>query len=98
MTERPDEVNLAANQRLDEVLAGRGLAPVPVLGAATDGTWREESVAVTGLDRPAACELGHSFGQAGIVELTSDELLVVRCPDGSVMRTRPRVVPVPPSA
>ena len=95
---RPDAVNVAANHRLDEVLAGRGLVPVPVLGAAADGTWREQSVAVTGLDRSAACELGHRFGQAGIFELTSGELLVVRCPDGLVMRTRSRAVPVAPPA
>lgn len=93
---RPDGVNLNANQRLVEVLTGRGLSPVPLRGASTDGTWREESLAVTGLDRLAACELGHRFGQVSIFELTADELRVLRCPDATVMRSGPRAVPVAP--
>ncbi len=94
---RPNGLNVAANQRLAEVLVGRGLDPVPVLGASADGIWREESLAVNGLDRQAACEMGHRFGQTAIFELSPDELRVLRCPDGSVMRRRPRAVPVAPS-
>ena len=33
-------------------------------------------------------------GSVAIFELTQDELRVVRCPDGAVMRSRPREVPV----
>lgn len=91
---RPDEVNDAANEQLADVLVAWGLEPLDVLGSSADGTWREPSLAVTGLERPVACELGHRFGQVAIFELTRDELRVVRCPDGAVMRSRPREVPV----
>ena len=91
---RPDEVNHVANERLADVLVARGFDPLAVLGSSVDGTWREPSLAVTGLERPVACDLGHRFGQVAIFELTQDELRVVRCPDGAVMRSRPREVPV----
>lgn len=73
-----------------ELLADRGLDPIAVIGASAEGGWREESFAVSGLDRARACELGHRFGQTAIFKLTEDQLRVLRCPDGAVMRTRGR--------
>jgi hypothetical protein len=87
---RPVAVNAEANARLQRVLKARGLEPVPASGASPDGAWREPSYAVAGLDRPDACGLGDLFGQAAIFELDDHELRVLRCPDGEVMRRRPR--------
>lgn len=94
----PNGVNDHANDRLAADLLGRGLQPVAVVGESPDGRWREPSLAVKGLDRSAACELGHRFGQVAIFELSSDDLLVVRCEDALVMASRPRNGPVTASS
>lgn len=88
---RPADVNATANRQLHAVLAGRGLAPIPVVGSSRDGSWREASFAVRGLERADACVLGDRFGQAAVFELDAEELRVLRCPDGRTMRSRPRL-------
>jgi len=86
----PIEVNRAANAGLRSVLVIHELPATPVQGRSPDGRWAEESYLVEGLGREGAVSLGDRFGQAAVFEITGDEVLVVRCPDGAVMRRTPR--------
>jgi hypothetical protein len=93
---RPATTNRAANEQLAGLLKARHLDPVPVVGSSPDRKWREESLLVAGLRRLEAAELGERFGQVAIFEITEDDLLVLRCPDGEVVRAVPRLVQVSP--
>lgn len=86
--------NRKANKGLREVLIGSGAKPKPrlVIGESVDGRWREESYLVTGLSREALVDLGRRFGQATILELDEDSTHVIRCEDGQVVRSGPRVL------
>jgi len=88
--------NAARNVDLAAELVRRGYTPAPCSGRGVDGTWpAEDSFAVTGMRRRDAVDLGSSFLQVGIFELTDDELLVVSCEDGEVKgRTPRRQVPI----
>lgn len=87
---RPPSANAAANRALRRELVGRGLHPVAVVGAAPDGSWHEDSLLVSAMDRPQAVALAARFGQAAIFEVTADELVVVACPHGDERRRVPR--------
>ena len=88
--ERELAVNVAAERELERELRSRGLAFWPAIGRSRDGSWSEPGIAVAGLDRDAACEVGGRYGQLAIYELTEDEVYVVRCGGGEVVRSRPR--------
>ncbi len=91
----PEQLNQAANARLESVLTMHQLSFSTVEGRSPDGTWTEEGFLVAGLGRARATELGEQFGQAAVFELTADELLVVRCPDETVTRRAPRTRKLP---
>ena len=55
-----------------------GVAFWPAIGRSRDGSWSEPGVAVAGLDRDAACELGQRYRQLAVYELTEHEVRVVR--------------------
>jgi len=86
----PESENRFANDRLAEVLIGRDLEPAAVKGQSLDGRWGEESFAVAGASRSQMAEIGAEFDQRAIFELDGESLYVIRCPDGQVMRERPR--------
>lgn len=85
-----DTVNRAANARLSGLLRGRGFVPTEVLGSSPDGSWSEASILVSGMSRSDAAAIGAEFGQRSVFELTEDELIVVNCGNGGVVRHRPR--------
>jgi hypothetical protein len=87
---RDQVVNDAAERTLQEDLRSDGLTFWPATGRSPDASWSEPGVAVVGLDRCRACEIGNRYGQLGVFELTEDEIHVVRCLDGEVVRTRER--------
>lgn len=82
--------NREANDELAQLLTRHGHRPTAVRGASPDGKWQEESLLVSGLRRERAAEIGEMFGQVAIFELTVDELRVIRCADGAMMRVRKR--------
>jgi hypothetical protein len=55
--------------------------------------WYQESPFKGSTKRPAAAEMGERFRQLAIFELTAQELLVVRCADGRIMRRVDRFSP-----
>ncbi len=82
---RPAEENRESNRRLEELLLSRGYGVREVVGRSNDGRWREESFLVTGADRRDIVALGWQFGQRAVFDLSVDELLVLRCPDGEIV-------------
>ncbi len=86
----PEAENRNANDQLAELLESRGLSSSPVVRRSPDGRWSEESLLVEGCSRRQAVEIGAAFDQRAVFELNSEQLLVVRCPDGRVMRKCPR--------
>lgn len=86
MVTRPRQANRAANLELGAVLRNHKYELQEVVGAAPDGSWEEESLLVSGMRRRAAAEMGERFGQLAVFELSTSQLLIVRCPDGKVMR------------
>ena len=61
------EVNAAANRRLADDLARRGLRWLDCASAAPDGTWREEGLLVLGIRRDEAEALARVYGQSGFL-------------------------------
>lgn len=61
-----------------------------VIGRSRDGEWSERGVGIGGMHRSEACALGQAYRQRAVFELTDDELMLVRCDDPAVVRTRPR--------
>lgn len=88
--DRDQASNDADEARLEGELAGDGVTYWPAMGRSPDESWSEPGVAVAGLDRVAACELGARYGQLAVYELTEDEVHVVQCIDREIVRTRPR--------
>lgn len=86
-----DSQNRKANSRLAENLKRHNYLFEPVIGRSPDGKWREESFLVHGLRRQQAADLGLDFAQTAVFELDKDNLNVVRCSDGEVVRTRSRL-------
>jgi hypothetical protein len=82
--------NEAAERTLEGELRAAGHRFWPGTGHSADGTWSEPGVAIGGIDRAVACDIGSRYGQLGVYELTDAEVHVVRCADARVMRTRPR--------
>ena len=91
--ERDEAANAAAEQELEQELSQIGVQFWHATGRSPDGSWSEPGVAITGLDRADACDLGRRYGQLGVFELTDTEVHVVRCSDGAIVRTRPRQTP-----
>jgi len=83
-------LNEAAEARLERDLAAIGVTIWPALGRSRDASWSEPGVAVAGLGRVRACEIGSRYGQLAVFELTADDVHVVRCPDAQIVRTRRR--------
>jgi hypothetical protein len=88
--ERDEAVNAAAEQELEQELTSIRAEFWPATGRSPDGSWSEPGVAVAGLERADACDLGRRYGQLGVFELAESEVHVVRCSDEAVVRTRPR--------
>ena len=89
--EREEVVNAAAEQELEQELTRIGAQFWPATGRSLDGSWSEPGVAIAGLERADACDLGRRYGQLGVFELTESEVHVVRCGDEEIVRTKPRV-------
>ena len=85
------EKNDAANDQLEATIIRRGGTVEPVVGRSSDNTWSEDSFLVVGVSREQAVDIGRSFGQLAIFELDRHSVHVVRCDDGTVARTRPRI-------
>ena len=81
------ELNAAAEARLERELRAIGLTVWPAVGRSHDGSWSEPGVAVAGLGRDRACEYGNRYGQIAVFELTADDVHVVRCDDAQIVRT-----------
>jgi hypothetical protein len=88
--ERARAANDADEARLEQELAAAGMTFWPADGRSRDRSWWEPGVAIVGVDRDAACSLGHRFGQLAVYEIVDDEVRVVRCTNGEVVRARPR--------
>jgi hypothetical protein len=70
---KTDEENQAAQQTLRDLLGARGFALLEGLGIDPTGQWGgEESLLVLGIGREAACEVGRTFRQHGIVWSDAD--------------------------
>ena len=64
---------------LDHELRDRGLRTLPAVGASFDGTYREESRAVFGLDDEQARELGRRFGQVAVFRWRDSSWSLIAC-------------------
>lgn len=69
--------NAARNAALEAELRGLGVTWHPAHGCSPDGSWCEDSVALSGWRREDACALGRRHGQAAVFELRPSRLLVV---------------------
>jgi len=87
---RDRDRNEADQRRLERELIAIGVSFWPADGQSVDGSWSEPGVAVGGLDRAEACELGRRYGQLAVYELDEHDVHVVRCADSKVVRTRAR--------
>ena len=87
---RDRERNEADQSRLEHELTAIGMTFWPANGQSADASWSEPGVAVAGIDRAHACDLGSRYGQLAIYELTADEVHVVCCIDREIVRTRAR--------
>lgn len=79
--ELPIAENIERNSRLAERLEELPLLMFPAIGQGSTSTWSEDSIAVIGLDRHDALELGREFEQHAIFEVTDDDLRVLGCFD-----------------
>lgn len=75
---------------LERELAAAGMTFWAADGRSPDNSWSEPGVAVVGLDRATACDLGSRYGQLAVYELTDDDVHVVQCIDREIVRTRAR--------
>jgi hypothetical protein len=91
---QPNDLNRASTELLIQRVSTTESATAhrPVLGRSRSSDWSEASVLVEGLSRGEAARLGDSFEQDAVFEITADELRVIRCSDGEVMRTSDREV------
>jgi hypothetical protein len=77
---RPSQAeNEAANDRLRQMLATRGLQPVRAIGADPDSDHAEESWAVAGLDDQEARAIGAEFGQVAVFRIADGAQTVLAC-------------------
>ena len=76
-----DTENAERHQALCACLDELGHPWLPALGTSPDESWSEDSVAVPGLGRRRARELGHKFGQVAVFECTDRHLRVHGCHD-----------------
>lgn len=79
--------NKARNAQLREDLEQMGAAFLPAMGCSPDGTWCEDSFAVTGQLRETMRELAAAHGQAGLFEIRTGELAVVATGEDRVLTT-----------
>ncbi len=82
--------NAARHAALREVVAAAGLACVPAVGRACDGSWHEEGLFVVArgslvVARAAALALGRQFQQLGIYEVEGGRVWALACADGAVV-------------
>lgn len=82
--------NADANDALTALLVDVGAAVTPVVGAARDGSWREDSFLVSGITRTEAVAIGARFGQLAVFELTDDTCTVLEVANGRALRVAPR--------
>jgi len=80
--DQDEELNEAAQRDLIGRLSDRNLGLTPAMGRSVDRSHREQSVAVTGLDRASACALGRHYRQEAIFEIDADTITVVACETG----------------
>ncbi|MBE0610158.1 MAG: DUF3293 domain-containing protein [Dehalococcoidia bacterium] len=79
-TSRPcEEINRAANRRLQAEITRRGWPCFPARGRDATGTHVEPSFAITGISREDALALGREFSQAAIVFVDSDRVSLLWC-------------------
>jgi hypothetical protein len=88
--DRDDARNEAAERALEGDLTSQGLVFWSALGRSPDDSWSEPGVALAGIDRARACELGDRYGQLAVYELTTDDVHVVRCDNAEIVRTAAR--------
>ena len=81
-----DEINVAADRELADVLCEAGVTIERCIGSHPDGSWREEGWAAVGLTRAMALEIGRRFGQDAIYEATAEGLWIVWCDSGRSRR------------
>lgn len=82
--------NADDNDALAALLADMGASMIPVVGAAPDGSWQEDSLLVSGITRADATAIGARFGQLAVFELADDTLTVVEVAGGRALRVVPR--------
>ncbi len=79
------ELSVGENDRRHEALCRRldadGLVWRSAFGTSPDGTWSEESIAVTGIDRDVARAYGREFGQHAVFDVADGILRVHACFD-----------------
>jgi hypothetical protein len=87
----PARLGTAENRRrqgsLEAELAALGLAVIPAVASAGDGTHAEVSAVVVGWDDEAALELARRYGQDAIFRWTPDAWAVVPCDRGPAWRS-----------
>jgi hypothetical protein len=88
--DRDDSLNEVSERALERELSSDDVTFWPAIGTSPDASWSEPGVAVAGLDRSEACAYGRLYGQLAVYELTEDQVHVVRCRDGELVRTRAR--------
>jgi hypothetical protein len=79
-TSRPcEEVNQAANRRLEAEVTRRGWPSFPARGRDEAATHIEPSFAISGISREDALALGKMFGQAAVVFVDGDRVRLLWC-------------------
>jgi len=76
---QPATTNDRAQKALMSDLRAQGVMFYRALGRSSDGDYSEDSLAVVGLDRSSAKELGLRYGQAAVFEVDEDTVTVVAC-------------------
>lgn len=71
------DANAARDAALRRELDRRHAPWFPARGAAPDGSWHEDGVALVGWDRTDACALARAYDQAAVFELHTGRLVVV---------------------
>jgi hypothetical protein len=87
--------NARRQAALGALLAQRGIAWLPAVGRAPDGTWQEESMGIRHLPRADAVDLGRRFGQRAIYALSAGGLAVVGCAERHEVRSGWRLAVTP---
>lgn len=91
-SQRQDEpVNAAAMAGLHDEIVASGLAPVALVGRASDLSWSESCFGVVGASSDQVRAWGRERGQHAVFLLTPDEHRVVSCWSGEVLAARRRV-------